>query len=84
MFPMPEPDTYSLSPTQSFAFDVLAAREQEAVRLVEEAIHLRMHGERAPGGTENWRDWERAAEVFMRSLSGPMREDGDRTERQEA
>lgn len=54
-----------------------AARTQEALRLLEEALHLRTHGERAPGGTENWADWDKRAEVFLRSLSAPMREDGN-------
>ena len=38
-----------------------------AIRLLEEALHLRMNGERAPGGNENWREWERRAETFLRS-----------------
>ena len=44
--------------------DVAAA----AVRLVEEALHLRMHGECAPGGNETWGEWDRKAEVFLRDL----------------
>src|SRR5258708_2203621 len=60
------------------AAPILAGREQEAVRLLEEALHLRMNGERAPGGTETWATWDRDAEAFMRSLSAPMREDGTR------
>jgi hypothetical protein len=39
-----------------------------AIRLLEEALHLRMNGERAPGGTETWQDWERRAETYLRSL----------------
>jgi hypothetical protein len=39
----------------------------EAVRLLEEALHLRMHGERAPGGNETWREWDRKTEAFLRS-----------------
>jgi hypothetical protein len=31
----------------------------EAIKLLELALHLRMHGENAPGGTETWADWER-------------------------
>lgn len=38
----------------------------EAVRLLEEALHLRQNGERAPGGTETWRDWDRKVERFLR------------------
>jgi hypothetical protein len=39
--------------------------------LVEEALHLRQNGERAPGGSETWRDWERRAESFLRGETGP-------------
>ena len=39
-----------------------------AVQLLEEALHLRMNGERAPGGNETWHDWDNRAEVFLRSL----------------
>ena len=39
-----------------------------AVRLLEAALHLRMNGERAPGGNETWRDWERRVELFLRGL----------------
>ena len=38
-----------------------------AVRLLEEALHLRMNGERAPGGNETWQDWDRKAEAFLRA-----------------
>jgi hypothetical protein len=41
----------------------------EAVRLLEEALHLRMNGERAPGGTETWHDWERRAEKALRDIA---------------
>jgi hypothetical protein len=40
-----------------------------AVRLLEEALHLRMNGERAPGGNETWRDWERRAEKALRDIA---------------
>lgn len=40
----------------------------EAIELLKEALHLRMHGENAPGGSENWSDWERKAESFLREL----------------
>jgi histidine triad (HIT) family protein len=39
-----------------------------AIVLLEEALFLRMNGERAPGGNENWRDWDDKAERFLRSL----------------
>lgn len=41
-----------------------------ARRLLEEALHLRANGERAPGGTETWQQWERKAEEYLRSQSG--------------
>lgn len=40
--------------------------EDTAIRLLEEALHLRRNGERAPGGNETWRDWDRKAERFLR------------------
>lgn len=40
-----------------------------AVALLEEALHLRMNGEYAPGGKENWHDWDRKAETFLRGLA---------------
>lgn len=45
-----------------------------AVKLLEEALHLRMNGEYAPGGTNNWHDWDNQAEVFLRSLLPPEAE----------
>lgn len=42
----------------------------EALVLVEEAMHLRMYGENAPGGHETWRDWERHARDFLLYLYG--------------
>jgi hypothetical protein len=46
-----------------------ATRRQTAIRLLEEAFHLRMNGERAPGGNETWQDWDRRAETFLRDIS---------------
>lgn len=40
-----------------------------AIQLLEEALHLRRNGERAPGGTETWRDWERRAGEFLRDVT---------------
>lgn len=37
-----------------------------ARQLLEEALHLRMHGERAPGGDETWAGWDRKAEAYLR------------------
>lgn len=42
-----------------------------AVRLVEEALFLRQNGEYAPGGQENWHDWDLKAETFLRGLLPP-------------
>jgi hypothetical protein len=39
-------------------------------RLAEEALFIRQHGERAPGGNENWRDWDLKAETLLRSTHG--------------
>jgi hypothetical protein len=36
-------------------------------RVAEEALFLRQHGERAPGGSETWRDWDLSAERVLRS-----------------
>ena len=46
------------------ATDVLSA----ARALLEEALRLRMYGERAPGGDETWREWDRRTEEYLRSL----------------
>ena len=44
-----------------------------AITLLEAALHLRMNGERAPGGEETWAGWTREAEAFLRSrLDGSM------------
>lgn len=40
---------------------------EEALRLLEQALVLRMHGEKAPGGAETWSTWEERVEVFLRS-----------------
>lgn len=42
-----------------------------AERLVEQALHLRMYGERAPGAptdptAETWAEWERRAQAWAR------------------
>lgn len=44
-----------------------AFQRREATALVEYALHLRMHGENAPGGTETWAQFDRKAEEFLRS-----------------
>lgn len=40
------------------------------IALVDEALAIRMYGERAPGGTENWADWDIKAEAEMRGIRG--------------
>ena len=42
----------------------------EAVELLEYALHLRMHGERAPGGIETWREFDQRCEAFLRKRMG--------------
>jgi len=39
-----------------------------ALALLKEAFLIRQYGERAPGGHENWHDWERKTELYLRSL----------------
>lgn len=46
-----------------------------AVELLEEALFLRMNGEYAPGGNENWHDWDLKTETFLRSLLPPEEEE---------
>jgi hypothetical protein len=43
-------------------------QRDQAIELLEEALHIRQNGENAPGGNENWRDWEYKTEGFLRSL----------------
>jgi hypothetical protein len=42
--------------------------DDTALALLREAFLIRQVGERAPGGQENWRDWERKTETYLRSL----------------
>jgi hypothetical protein len=44
----------------------MTSDEDTAIRLLEEALHLRRNGERAPGGNETWADWTRRSERFLR------------------
>lgn len=41
---------------------------QPALDLLKYALHMRMYGERAPGGDETWHEFDRRAEAYMRSL----------------
>jgi hypothetical protein len=43
----------------------------DATRLLEYALNLRQHGERAPGGAETWAWFDRAAEHHLRGLPIP-------------
>jgi L-lactate utilization protein LutB len=51
--------------------DLTHMQEQrdKALRLLEYALHLRMHGENAPGGNETWAQFDRDAEAFLRRLN---------------
>jgi hypothetical protein len=42
----------------------------EALKLLEYAFHLRVHGERAPGGNETWAEFDRRCEAFLRQVRG--------------
>jgi hypothetical protein len=44
-------------------------RRQRATGLLEYALHLRMHGERAPGGNETWAEFDRRCEAFLREAT---------------
>jgi hypothetical protein len=40
----------------------------EGRRLLEYALHLRMNGERAPGGNETWAEFDRRCEAYLRHM----------------
>lgn len=46
---------------------VNAVNLHQATRLLEYALRLRQHGERAPGGDETWDEFDRVAEAFLRT-----------------
>lgn len=50
--------------------------KQRAIEIIGYALHLRMHGERAPGGDETWEAFDRMAEQFLRAhtAAGEMEE----------
>lgn len=48
----------------------LLSRTERAEALLLDALHLRQHGERAPGGTESWPGWTAAAEAHLRGPGG--------------
>lgn len=43
---------------------------KEAVRLLRYALTIRMYGERAPGGNENWRQFDNDVEDFLNDYDG--------------
>lgn len=45
------------------------AERDQAKTLLEYAIHLRQHGERAPGGNETWAEFDQRTDHFLRGLS---------------
>ncbi len=45
-------------------------RAHPATALLEYALHLRMHGERAPGGNETWAEFDVQCETYLRRLAG--------------
>lgn len=59
------------------------SERDEAVKLLEQALFLRMNGERPPGAprddpeAETWRSWDRDAERFLRSLLPAAGERGE-------
>jgi hypothetical protein len=48
-----------------------------ATGLLEYALHLRMHGERAPGGDETWAEFDQRCEHFLRNATSPRPTAGD-------
>lgn len=65
-------DAYTAAQKQS------AARYEElteANRLLNLAMHLRQHGENAPGGTETWAQFDREAETYLRWGAPDRRKD---------
>lgn len=62
------PEEYAEAALRAIAADEREhqAALAEARRLLEQAMHLRQHGERAPGGDETWEQWDRDAEAYLR------------------
>jgi hypothetical protein len=48
---------------------IMSVRREHAaaVKLLDYALHLRMHRENAPGGTETWAQFDRDVEAFLRA-----------------
>jgi chromosome segregation ATPase len=51
----------------SYIDELIAARDA-TIKLLEYALHLRMHGECAPGGRETWAEFDRRCEAFLRAV----------------
>lgn len=53
------------------AYTAMTDQEREELdrlrALVQEAMTIRMYGEWAPGGNENWADWDAKAETELRN-----------------
>lgn len=49
-------------------------READAAQLLAYALHLRQHGENAPGGSETWAEFDRRAEEFLRARAAAPEE----------
>lgn len=45
----------------------------DLIGLLSYVLHLRQHGERAPGGDETWAEFDRRAEAFLRGLGASPR-----------
>jgi hypothetical protein len=41
----------------------------EAKQVIEYGLHLRMYGEKAPGGNETWEQWDNMAEAWLRGMN---------------
>lgn len=54
--------------TQLAARDTVKEERDQLKKLTEEALHLRMYGERAPGGNENWHDWDTKTDRALRAM----------------
>src|SRR5581483_759338 len=56
-------------------FTQVKAERDRLAKLVDEAMAIRMYGERAPGGNENWADWDVKAEAERRGAQGILGDD---------
>ena len=56
------------------AVSAVRAERDSLKEVAEYALHLRMYGERAPGGDETWGKWESMVESRLRALPMDPRE----------